>query len=456
MEPLHPPVIVVDDADEVRRLRRTLLSFRDFVESCLFHPRWGYYASGAVRFGDGGHYDTYPIALSPYFGRMLASIAFRRWRQWARPAPFEICEIGAGNGQLCLDTLVAVEIGARRGGAWSRFAQALRYRIVEKSAALRRRQAGLLGPLAERVEWEDADLARAPAPVPPRRHGLVIANEVLDCLAHHKVIFDGRGAARVACVGAFRNGGGAALNGRTLLSRRELFAALERRAPPAGIAEFHLPIDAFPDLRAFLDRHGIAGRQWTYFACPEMETLLENLAALYRCADILLVDYGGDRSYHRRAAVGQRLRAGRPEEGASAYRAPGLDDVTFLVDFSVAMNAARACGLQIAFYGGQGQLASMAAVRLDDRAVDLMIQQRALGWLLAAAGVGPEQEQRRSAISWTKPPGRRRPRTLRQETEIAVEEFCGRRRSLFKLLALRRRGPSTSGRRRRAARESER
>src|SRR5262245_8344619 len=114
------------------------LSFRQFVDDALFHPAWGYYATGQVRFGEGGHYDTYPLALSPVFGRMLAAYVEQVWRRWGRPEHIELCEVGAGNGQLCLDVLAAVERRGGRGG--QEFAAALRYRIIERSAALVARQ----------------------------------------------------------------------------------------------------------------------------------------------------------------------------------------------------------------------------------------------------------------------------------------------------------------------------
>src|SRR5262249_23650366 len=121
------------------------LSFRRFVDDALFHPAWGYYATGQVRFGEGGHYDTYPLGLSSAFGRMLAAYVERVWKRWGRPGRIELCEVGAGNGQLCLDVLAAVERRGGRGG-WE-FAAALRYRIVERSPALVARQRATLGPL---------------------------------------------------------------------------------------------------------------------------------------------------------------------------------------------------------------------------------------------------------------------------------------------------------------------
>src|SRR5262250_2483210 len=125
---------------------RRLLSFGDFVDDALFHPRWGYYATGGVRFGSGGHYDTYPLALSPLFGRMVAQYGFQQWRRVGAPARYEICELGAGNGQLCLDTLLWTQERARHDRGWRAFADAMRYRILERSPSLLTRQRQQLGP----------------------------------------------------------------------------------------------------------------------------------------------------------------------------------------------------------------------------------------------------------------------------------------------------------------------
>ena len=46
------------------RVARAFPSYRDFVDDALFHPSWGYYSTGVVRFGEGGHYDTFPTALN--------------------------------------------------------------------------------------------------------------------------------------------------------------------------------------------------------------------------------------------------------------------------------------------------------------------------------------------------------------------------------------------------------
>jgi SAM-dependent MidA family methyltransferase len=421
---------------EAARIARRFPSYRDFVDDALFHPTWGYYSTGHVRFGEGGHFDTFPIALAPLFGQMLSAYAFRRWRALGEPAAFEICELGAGNGQLCLDVLVAAnERAVRRGDAWLRFAEALRYRIIERSPALIARQRQQLGPLAVRVTWTRADLTqRAARGAPFATYGLVFANEVLDCLAHHKVVPNANGQPGVIFVVP-------QLRGRAI-SHAELAAVLsdERRRRHVTYEEVIVPVERVPGLRPFLRRHYpeffAPGKFAPYFACPAIEPLMRNTARLYRTADALWIDYGHLRAFHLTTPERQRVFAGPPRSGATIYRDPGHDDITFMVDFSVVGTAAEQAGLAVEFYGGQGELARRSGVRLDARARELMVRYRTLGWMLAVMGVGPERAWQHTGLTWNKAAGRGG--RVRDDVRRGIEQFLGRRRTAFKLMILRR------------------
>lgn len=419
------------------RLRQGSLSFCDFVDDALFHPRWGYYGTGSVRFGTGGHYDTYPLALSPLFGQMIAQYAFRVWRRTGSPAAFEICEIGAGNGQLCLDTLLWAHERARHDRLWKTFADRLRYRILERSRALVLRQRQQLGPLAESVRWSRADpTRRVPRGAPFCACGVIVANEVLDCLPHHKLVPQRHGEpAAVFVVSEF---------GRRPLSRDRLAAAMARtgRRRRVRFREALLPIGRLPLLAAFARQHYpelfAAGAPRTpCFVSPRIAALLHHAACLYEHADALWIDYGEAREFHRRAPESRRVFAGPPRSGAHVFDAPGRDDITFMVDFSLVMAAARDAGWRVVYYGPQAELARRAQVALDRDAVERIVRHRALGWMLALAGVGPEQSWQRSAVSWshTATPGRV---PVQRYAERSVREFCAERGTWFKLLITRR------------------
>lgn len=440
-----------------QRLASLFPSFRDFVDDALFHPEWGYYSTGRVRFGDGGHYETYPTALSPFFGRMVAGYAYRLWKRRGRPEHFEICELGAGNGQLCLDVLSWAGERARTFPGWRPFAASLRYRILERSPSLIARQRRTLGPLAAQVAWKRADLSqRRPRGLPFAEHGLIVANEVLDCLAHHKIVAH-RGAvptvsfvlpllrpqATTQVTTVAIDGVGAAV------PRAALGEVLARNggARDLRFREVQLPLAAVPGLQTFVERRVpelLSGRRRPppYYACPSMQTMLRNSTQLYRDWEALWIDYGEDRSFHLRTPERRRVFAGPPRSGARVYDRPGSDDITFLVDFSLARQIAEDAGARVRFYGPQGELARRSGVSLDEAAAETMLQHRVLHWMLAVAGAGAEQDWRKGGLTW----GRRSGGGGRVLDGIrsGIDEFLGKRRSAFKLLLLA--SPRTRGR----------
>lgn len=414
------------------------LSYRDFVDDALFHPRWGYYSTGQVRFGEGGHYETFPLALSPYFGQMVARCAHRYWIRCEQPSDFELCEIGAGNGQLCLDVLSYLHgslpgVTRPQTRAWQRFADVVRYRIIERSPALIERQRAQLGPLAGNVRWTRADLsARAARGTPFAAHGFIIANEVLDCLSHHKIVSTDAGV-RVAFVHARARG--------RVLSRDQLADAMAERAT-VTFREVLLPLTAVSGLAAFVARHcpeiEARRRRAAYFACPAIDTLIASSARLYERCEAFWIDYGDERPFHLRSPDHRRVFAGPPKSRHSVYDAPGRDDITFMVDFTVAQTAARAAGLRVASYGPQSDLARYARVELRESAATVIAQARAVTWLLALSRINPESDWRQTGLTWKRSAARGG--SVASAVQRSIDEFLGRRPSPFKLLVLKKIG----------------
>lgn len=430
---------------EAERLARAFPSYRDFVDDALFDPSWGYYGSGKVRFGDAAHFDTFPLALSPLFGRMLAEYAHRSWRREGGPDRFEVCEIGGGNGQLCADCVLWIWERARHEPSWKRFAAAFRYRIIERSPALIHRQRELLGPLAGQVAWTRAELTRAaPRGAPLAEAGLVFANEVLDCQAHHKIVTRRDGPPGVVFViPRLRERDGSPRGGGTPLARRDLGRVLADRRLRRRVRfeEVLLPLRSVRGLEGFLRRQhpdlfGARAAASARFVCPRFEPLVRNAGRLYSRGQVLWIDYGEGGSRRRSTPPSGRVFAGRPGSGHSVYDAPGLDDISFLVDFTSVAEAGRRAGLAIDYCGPQGELAKRSGIVFDRGALDLMVQTRALHWLLAVIGIAPERRSRRGGVSW----GSARPSSevpVRRYVRSSVAEFLGKKRSQFKLMVMR-------------------
>jgi SAM-dependent MidA family methyltransferase len=151
------------------RLRRRIaaggpITFAEFMEAALYDPEDGFYARLPV--GEEGHFVTSPH-LSPVFGRLVARQVADFWELLGRPAPFDIIEVGAGDGTLARQILGALPDEVN---------DVLRYTAVERSGAardaLRRRGLSAVGSLRDLT-----------SPIV----GCVIANELLDNLPFHRL-----------------------------------------------------------------------------------------------------------------------------------------------------------------------------------------------------------------------------------------------------------------------------
>ena len=174
--------------EEIRRQIRSegSISFARFMELALYHPRWGYYLrpEDPVSRSGAGDYYTAPTR-HPAFGRLLGrqvaqclEIVGGRERQWV--------EFGPGGGHLAaalLDELRRRGLGPASGVGCT-LVEANPHRRAAQESLLRAR--GLL----EGVRWltptawaESREVLR----------GCIVANEVLDALPVHRLIFrDGR------------------------------------------------------------------------------------------------------------------------------------------------------------------------------------------------------------------------------------------------------------------------
>jgi SAM-dependent MidA family methyltransferase len=129
------------------------------METVLYHPELGYYASERNPIGRGGDFYT-SSDLDPLFGRLLA----RKFSEMAsRFDHFTIVELGAGTGALARDILTA---------------QRFPYLILERSAAMRMRQRATLAGFD--VAWIDE--------LPSRLNGCVFSNEFFDALPVHRLV----------------------------------------------------------------------------------------------------------------------------------------------------------------------------------------------------------------------------------------------------------------------------
>jgi len=126
------------------------IPFSRYMELCLYDPELGYYSRHAAQFGKAGDFYT-SSDVHAVFGRLLARQFEEMWRVLGSPENIMVKELGPGRGLFAQDVLDWSE------KKFPKFFRALRYVLVESSAALRQR---IEGTLSRHLEVGKAVLTR--------------------------------------------------------------------------------------------------------------------------------------------------------------------------------------------------------------------------------------------------------------------------------------------------------
>ena len=330
------------------------IGFDRFMELALYAPAMGYYSGGAHKFGAAGDFVTAP-EMTPLFGQTLAAQAAQ---VMALSAP-QIIEVGAGSGRLAADLLLELE---QRGALPERYA------ILELSGELRERQCQTIGQraphLLDRVTWLDH--------LPEHFDGLVLANELLDAMPVHLVVWQEvwqktaifeRGVAWENEVFVWRD---RPATGRVLERAQAL--AEEYSLPPGYVGEIHL-----------------AAADW-----------VASWGAILGKGALLLIDYGfpGHEYYHPQRDTGTLMCHYRHQAHTDPFFLPGLQDITSHIDFTALAESGFNAGLEVLGYTTQavfllncGLPEVLARISADDPARYLP-QAQAAQKLLSPAEMG--------------------------------------------------------------------
>jgi SAM-dependent MidA family methyltransferase len=302
------------------------IPFSRYMELCLYDPEFGYYSRRAEQFGKAGDFYT-SSDVHAVFGRLLARQFDEMWRALGSPEAIEVLELGPGRGLFAQDVL-----------DWSQkkfpdFFGALRYTLVERSAALRQRiettlrrqiEAGRMVLVetgtAANNQREAHGFSRAERAFPlnrtfaPEVPLIVFANEFFDALPVE--VLSVKGSLRVD-------------------ARDRGF--VEVWAPPSA-AELE-----------FLDRYSIhpeAGARTE--ACLLAQQQMAEIAASIQRGFLIVIDYGYLREEqlagrHLGTVMAYREHSASP----NPYEAPGEQDITAHVNFTALAAAAQQNGIHV-------------------------------------------------------------------------------------------------------------
>ena len=327
------------------------IDFAQYMNLALYASGLGYYAAGATKFGAAGDFVTAP-ELSPLFGRTLAlQIA-----PMLHATQGDVLELGAGSGRLAVDVLLELE---------RQHALPARYAILELSADLQARQHQTISThaphLAERVIWLNT--------LPAAFCGVVLANEVLDALPVHCIVWQDQ-----------------KIHERGVAWDGALFV-WQSRALDAGAlwqAARNLPIINETDAPYFSEIN---------LAAP---ALIHALAATLTRGAMIFIDYGFPQReyYHPQRHMGTLRAHYRHHALDDPFYLPGLCDLTAHVDFSALAQAATQSGLQLAGYTSQASFLMNAGITdllgrvSPDNASAYLPQANALQLLISPAEMG--------------------------------------------------------------------
>jgi SAM-dependent MidA family methyltransferase len=160
----------------VVRIRNEILAtgpitFARFMESALYDPSDGYYATRHDRPTREGDYLSAP-EMHPIFGATLASQVEEGWARLGHPALFTLREEAAGSGALGLAILEALA---------AKVLAAVRYLPIEATPSRDDEVRARLAAAGHAIRLAPASDADSPIT------GVVIANELLDALPVHRV-----------------------------------------------------------------------------------------------------------------------------------------------------------------------------------------------------------------------------------------------------------------------------
>lgn len=288
------------------------LSFAAFMESCLYHPEYGYYMGHRQRIGRDGDFFT-SSSVHAIFGQLIAKQLHQMWEILGCPVDFIIAEQGAGTGHLAQDILTALQVD------YPDFYSKLRYCIVEVSADNRLRQGELLASHQRCVRWcEQNDLAGMV--------GCYLSNELVDAFPVHLV---------------------EKRDGKLL----EVFVSVEH-------GTFHeiLQEPATEALSGYLKWVDVelaeGNRAEINLAAPSW---LRNVAGLLQRGFVLTIDYGylASELFAPWRTSGTLMCYYQHTTDDNPYIRVGEQDLTTHVDFSALIKAGVESGLQQLFYGDQ-------------------------------------------------------------------------------------------------------
>ena len=304
------------------------------MQMALYEPDAGYYSEDR-RTGTDADFIT-SASVGKCFSDLQAEWIQKKWQDLDRPDAISVIEIGAHDGTTGLEILESLQTNHPECH------RTVSLHLVEISSGLRK-QAEKNARAAAQPIHVHRDLSGLDA-----EFGVLIGNELLDALPVRRIQFE-NGKWQEILVGW--NGAGFQWN------PGDLDSVCEREI------DREIPQQTFAD--GFTTEIHPTTRQW-----------IQEASDLFRIGFFLFLDYGHDREayYHPARSNGTLRTYHQQHTGGDPLVAPGSQDITAHVNFSLVKDAARENGLVATVEEEQfrflTRLATPCLMRLDGQAPD--------------------------------------------------------------------------------------
>ncbi|WP_164931610.1 class I SAM-dependent methyltransferase [Longirhabdus pacifica] len=277
------------------------ISFKDYMDMCLYHEQLGYYRRNKIKIGKTGDFYT-SANIGDVMGKVLANM-FISYSHTNNTKPLHIIEWGSGNGKLAYDTLSAIT----RLGSLN-----IVYHAIESSPYHRRLQRDQCKDFSNFHVYDESEFLEQH----PAIEGVVICNELLDAFPVH-VIKKKQG------------------------ENVEVYVAWEDEA---GFVEVYRPIQN-EILRSKIEHIHLMENQKIEINLAA-ETWIENIGKIMKSGSLIIIDYGDlqeqiineDRMQGTLLCYKDHIALDEP------YQHVGDQDMTSHVNFSQCMDAAKRAG----------------------------------------------------------------------------------------------------------------
>ncbi len=288
------------------------ITFAEFMQMALYHPKYGYYNSDKERVGRFGDYYTSPT-VHGIFGKLIAKQLEEMWRIMGKET-FTIVEMGANKGWLCCDIIQSIK------KEYPVFYDNFHYIIVESNPYAKEIQRLLLESIHVtdgKVLWhtysEDGFSF-------DRIQGCFLSNEFVDALPVHRLKVKNKVLKEIYV--SYNNSG---------------FFEIDDEVSPDVSKQY---IETFQ-----MHLNEGQGGEVNLSAAKWLRHGSEKL----RKGFVLTIDYGDttDGIYRENGSDGTVRCFYKHTVNRDYYKRPGEQDITAHVDFTNLTNAGKSAGLEV-------------------------------------------------------------------------------------------------------------